>query len=79
MRTIVKRLMDFLLNTKAIYDRLLPIEDDGKLTDKTLRDHFLRKVFCYYDLKTNFMGCVNIAQMMEYHSKHRILLRMHNK
>lgn len=60
------------------YDPLLPVEDDGRLTDKTLRDHFLRKVFCYYDLKINFMDCTNITQMMEYHSKHKILLRMHN-
>ncbi|MED7788174.1 DUF523 and DUF1722 domain-containing protein [Francisella sp. 19X1-34] len=60
------------------YDPLLPIEDDGKLTDKTLKDHFLRKVFCYYDLKTTFMSCSNITEMMEYHSKHKVLLRMHN-
>lgn len=60
------------------YDPLLPIEDDGKLTDKTLKDHFLRKVFCYYDLRTTFMACSNITEMMEYHSKHKILLRMHN-
>ncbi|KEI35272.1 YbgA family protein [Allofrancisella frigidaquae] len=60
------------------YDPLLPLEDDGRLTDKTLRDHFLRKVFCYYDLKTTFMNCENIAQMMEYHSKHKVLLRLYN-
>ncbi|MEY8713881.1 YbgA family protein [Francisella philomiragia] len=60
------------------YDPLLPIEDDGKLTDRTLRDHFLRKVFCYHSLKTEFMACSNITQMMEYHSKHKVLLRMHN-
>lgn len=60
------------------YDPLLPIEDDGKLMDKSLRDHFLRKVFCYYDLKTNFIACSNIAEMMDYHSKHKVLLRMHN-
>lgn len=60
------------------YDPLLPLEDDGRLTDKTLRDHFLRKVFCYYDLKTNFITCLNITEMMEYHSKHKVLLRMHN-
>lgn len=60
------------------YDPLLPIEDDGKLTDKTLRDHFLRRVFCYYDLRTNFMQCENVSEMMEYHAKHKVLLRMHN-
>ncbi|WP_150467870.1 YbgA family protein [Francisella sp. SYW-9] len=60
------------------YDPLLPIEDDGKLTDKTLKDHFLRKVFCYYDLKNVFMSCSSITEMMEYHSKHKVLLRMHN-
>ncbi|AIT09445.1 hypothetical protein LO80_05345 [Candidatus Francisella endociliophora] len=60
------------------YDPLLPVEDDGRLTDKALRDHFLRKVFCYYDLKTSFMACTNITEMMEYHSKHKVLLRMHN-
>ncbi|AJC48242.1 DUF1722 domain-containing protein [Allofrancisella guangzhouensis] len=60
------------------YDPLLPLEDDGRLTDKTLRDHFLRKVFCYYDLKTTLMDCKNISQIMEYHSKHKVLLRLYN-
>ena len=60
------------------YDPLLPLEDDGRLTDKALRDHFLRKVFCYYGLKTEFIKCENISEMMEHHSKHKILLRMHN-
>jgi len=60
------------------YDPLLPLEDDGRLTDKALRDHFLRKVFCYYDLKTQFIKCKTVSEMMEYHSKHKVLLRMHN-
>ena len=60
------------------YDPLLPLEDEGKLTNKVLRDHFLRKVFCYYDLKTRLLACKNISELMEYHSTHKILLRLHN-
>lgn len=60
------------------YDPLLPIEDDGRLNDKGIREHFLKRVFCYYDLKTNFMATKDIKEMTDYHSKHKILLRMHN-
>ena len=60
------------------YDPLLPLEDEGKLTNKVLRDHFLRKVFCYYDLKTRFIACKDISEMMEYHSTHKVLLRLYN-
>ena len=61
-----------------VYDPLLPIEDDGRLNDKGLREHFLKRVFCYYDLRTAFMATKTIAEITEYHSKHKILLRMHN-
>ena len=60
------------------YDPLLPIEDDGRLNDKGIREHFLKRVFCYYDLKTNFMTAKSVREVTEYHAKHKILLRMHN-
>ena len=60
------------------YDPLLPLEDDGKLNDFSLREHFLTRVFCYYDLCNVFMKIENISEMEKYHSKHKILLRCYN-
>ena len=73
-----KKVDGLFVKTLKKYNPILPIEDDGRLNDKGIREHFLRRVFCYYDLKNSFMNAKDITEMMEYHSKHKILLRMHN-
>lgn len=56
----------------------LAIEDEGRLRNPSIREHFLRKIFRY----TEFRQCKqsqSIASLVEYHSKNKFLLMAYNQ
>lgn len=57
---------------------LIPIEDEGRLNDHNLREAFIKQVFCYYDLQNNLMRAKSIEEMMQFHARHKSLLRLHH-
>ena len=57
---------------------LLPIEDEGRLNDAYLKEHFIKRVFLTYEANRNIFQANNISDLMAFHARHKILLRLHH-
>jgi len=62
----------------ALIERLpdLPVEEEERLRDPTLRDSFLERVFAYRRLTQLLRGSFSIARLAEFHARERPLLRV---
>jgi uncharacterized protein YbbK (DUF523 family)/uncharacterized protein YbgA (DUF1722 family) len=56
----------------------LPIEEEGRLQDPKLREHFCERVFAYRRLKTLFAGAWEIGGLLAFHAREVLLLRAHD-
>jgi len=56
----------------------LPIEDQGRLKNFKIREHFLTRLFLLADFK-QVKKSNNIAKLMNFHSKNRFLLMAYNQ
>ena len=68
-----KRLMDI--------DPLLPVEEDGRLNDKPLRESFIRRIYAYSDWKqllADSNGRPRHAQLIDFYSRYKYLVMAHH-
>jgi uncharacterized protein YbgA (DUF1722 family)/uncharacterized protein YbbK (DUF523 family) len=56
----------------------LPVEDEGRLNDPKLRDNFIERVFAYRRLANLFRGRWTAAQVVEFHTAHKLQLMAHS-
>ncbi len=56
---------------------LLPVEEEGRLNDMSLRENFLVRVFSYSRLRKLFKQRWSRGKMVEFHSQHKYLLMAH--
>ena len=56
----------------------LPIEDEGRLKNFKIREHFLTSLFMLADFK-QVKKSNNISKLMDFHSKNRFLLMAYNQ
>jgi uncharacterized protein YbgA (DUF1722 family) len=56
---------------------LLPVEEEGRLTDPQLRDNFIERVFAYRRLRTLFAGRWTMARLVAFHTAHKLQLLAH--
>lgn len=68
------------LFAQALLDRLplLPVEEEGRLTDPTLRENFIERVFAYRRLKTLFEGRWTHGALVAFHTAHKMALLAHS-
>ena len=57
---------------------LLPMEEEGRLQDVVLRENFLERVFGYHRWKTFLEGKPGIGGLVDFHTKHKLLLMSHS-
>ena len=57
---------------------LLPVEEEGRLTDPTLRENFIERVFAYRRLKTLFSGRWAQGALVAFHTAHKMALLAHS-
>jgi uncharacterized protein YbgA (DUF1722 family)/uncharacterized protein YbbK (DUF523 family) len=53
---------------------LLPVEEEGRLTDPSLRENFIERVFAYRRLKDLFAGRWSMGSLVEFHTAHKMSL-----
>lgn len=53
---------------------LVPVEEEGRLNDKTLRDNFLQRVYCHYRWRTIPDAENNLQGFMDFHRRHKFML-----
>ena len=64
-----------LLKIKYPY---LPIEDEGRLNDPKLREHFIKRVFLLHQAKVMLKEAKNLLELQSFHRKHKFILRLHS-
>ena len=56
---------------------LLPMEEEGRLTDAALRDNFLERVFAFRRWQQLQAAGVTAARLIEFHTVHKLILMAH--
>lgn len=67
----------FVQELQRIYPDL-PMEEDGRLADRDLRENFLTRVYIYHALQQLQAGGLSAAKIVEFHSSIKLLLMAHN-
>ncbi|MEZ4598162.1 MAG: DUF523 and DUF1722 domain-containing protein [Syntrophotaleaceae bacterium] len=57
---------------------LLPVEEDGRLHDPRLRENFIEGIFTFRRWRSLLSGGVQVSRIVEFHSRHKLLLMSHN-
>ena len=57
---------------------LLPVEEEGRLSDPTLRENFIERVFAYRRLKDLFCGRWTTGGLVAFHTIHKMSLLAHS-
>jgi len=57
---------------------LMPIEDEGRLNDPYLKEHFIKRVFLTAEAKVKVLDAKNIKELQAFHTRHKIMLRLHH-
>jgi len=67
--------------TEALVGALprLPVEDEGRLNDPVLRENFFVRVFGYRRLKRLFREGWKLGDLVEFHTREKLLLRAHHE
>ena len=58
---------------------LLPVEEEGRLSDLPLRENFLERVFGYRRLRALFGGRWKLADLVRFHTAEKFLLLAHGE
>ena len=66
---------------RVLMDRLpfLPVEEEGRLKDRTLRENFIVRVFCYQRWQEFMAGNWKVGHLVSFHTKHKLLLMAHHE
>jgi len=56
----------------------LPVEEEGRLHDPRLRDHFLERVFALHRLKQLFAPGWTAGSLVAFHSAHKLVILAHS-
>lgn len=56
---------------------LLPVEEEGRLNDKGLRDNFLQRVDIYHCWQQLMQNGLSKKALLEFHTKHKLTLLAH--
>lgn len=59
-------------------DPRVPVEEEGRLNDASLRENFLERVFAYHRVKAIFAGRWKRGDVIAFHSREKYLLLSHS-
>src|SRR6185436_15141286 len=57
---------------------LLPVEEEGRLSDPRLRENFVERVFAYWRLRRLFSGRWKLGALVNFHTAHKLILMAHS-
>ena len=56
----------------------LPVEEEGRLSDASLRENFVERVFAYWRLRAFFRGKWTVGALVAFHTAHKLILMAHS-
>ncbi len=57
---------------------LLPVEEEGRLHDASLRENFIERVFCYQRWKQFLQNSPDYKKLVIFHARHKLQLMAHS-
>jgi uncharacterized protein YbgA (DUF1722 family)/uncharacterized protein YbbK (DUF523 family) len=57
---------------------LLPVEEEGRLSDPRLRENFVERVFAYRRVRSFFTNRWAVGGLVQFHTAHKLLLMAHS-
>jgi uncharacterized protein YbgA (DUF1722 family)/uncharacterized protein YbbK (DUF523 family) len=57
---------------------LLPVEEEGRLHDPAIREHFIERVFAYRRLRRLLVPRVRVSELVQFHTTHKLQLLAHS-
>ena len=57
---------------------LLPVEEEGRLNDPKLREHFIERIFVFQRLRELMAGEKKTGALVEFHTRHKLLFMSHS-
>lgn len=69
------------LFAEALLDRFgsLPVEEEGRLCDASLRENFVERIFAHRRLRALFRGRWTVGDLVAFHTAHKLLLLAHSE
>jgi len=58
---------------------LLPVEEEGRLNDPAIREHFIERIFCYRRWQNLISSRVTRRELIGFHTRHKLLLLSHDR
>lgn len=58
---------------------LLPVEDEGRLTDRGIRENFIQRVVIYHRWKTLQATNLSVNKIIDFHTRHKFILLAHHE
>jgi uncharacterized protein YbgA (DUF1722 family) len=58
---------------------LIPVEEEGRLCEPTLRENFIERVFCYHRFQDLVQNGVTSQALIRFHTIHKYLLLAHSQ
>ena len=58
---------------------LMPVEEEGRLNDPSLREGFVCRVFCYYRWQRLVEAGLTRKGLLDFHAEHKLLLMAHDE
>ncbi len=58
---------------------LLPVEEEGRLRDTTLRENFIERLFAHYRLQGLLSQDPSAGDMVSFHTRHKLTLMSHHQ
>lgn len=55
----------------------LPVEEDGRLCDPTLRENWIGRVFAYHALRTELHPRPSVGKLVKFHTRHKFTVLSH--
>jgi uncharacterized protein YbgA (DUF1722 family)/uncharacterized protein YbbK (DUF523 family) len=74
----VKRGSGLFAAAVARHFPLLPVEEAERLNDPAIRENFIERVFCYRRWKDFLRYAPELGDLVEFHSRHKLLLMSHS-
>ena len=56
----------------------LPVQEEGRLSDPSLRENFVERVFAYARLRDLFRGTWDVGTLVGFHTAHKLILMAHS-
>ncbi len=56
----------------------LPVEEEGRLTDPNIREHFITLVYAYSRWKDFLKGKKTVGDLVDFHTAHKLLIMAHS-